>query len=335
MKFSAELERVARTEIASKENLGMYMSEQELDVEYHQWKTARDERVRDSHVDMEGEITRVGSPFSNGMMYPGDFSSGADLGELINCRCTVMPFVMPEGYMAPAGMSYFRESDLVPIKKPEDKPVSQTETRVEPSFADDREREKYIRDIFERSGQSIREDEAKKIKEGIEEYTSGGMDYKTLRKYSELGEDGFEKYLKSTMGSASEERIASEVAHAKMRVEAIEKFLKVAPKAPQKDIFRGIQLYEYEVEKLLQKGKTFTDSAFSSFSNIKDVAKNRGNVILQTVNNKGVSISGFSRYADEAEVLMPKNIEFLIKNIKRVGRGENQKIYVTLEEIAK
>ena len=112
-----ELERVARTEIASKENLGMFLSEQELDVEYHQWKTARDERVRDSHVEMEGEIVRVGEPFSNGMMYPGDFSSGADLSLLVNCRCAVMPFIMPEGFMAPAGQPYFYESDLVPISK--------------------------------------------------------------------------------------------------------------------------------------------------------------------------------------------------------------------------
>ncbi|MFW6122468.1 MAG: phage minor head protein [Petrotogales bacterium] len=112
-----ELERVARTEIAGKENLGMFMSEQELDVEYHQWATARDERVRDSHADMEGEIVRVGEPFSNGMLYPMDFGSGADLSSLINCRCAVQPFVMPEGYMAPAGQPYFREGDLVPISK--------------------------------------------------------------------------------------------------------------------------------------------------------------------------------------------------------------------------
>lgn len=78
-----ELERVARTEIASAENLGMYESEIELGVEYHKWRTARDNIVRDSHQELEGEIVRVGEPFSNGLLYPGD-RSGA-LEEFINC----------------------------------------------------------------------------------------------------------------------------------------------------------------------------------------------------------------------------------------------------------
>jgi len=78
-----ELERVARTEIASAENLGMYESEIELGVEYHKWRTARDERVRNSHEELEGQIVKVGDRFSNGLEYPGDRSGPIE--EWINC----------------------------------------------------------------------------------------------------------------------------------------------------------------------------------------------------------------------------------------------------------
>lgn len=108
-----ELERVARTEIASAENLGMYESEIELGVEYHKWRTARDNIVRDSHEELEGQIVRVGEPFSNGLLYPGD-RSGA-LEEFINCRCTTVPVILPEGYTAPA-LPYFYESDLIKVE---------------------------------------------------------------------------------------------------------------------------------------------------------------------------------------------------------------------------
>ncbi len=85
-----ELEMVARTEIASAENLGMLESEKELGVEYHKWRTARDERVRGNdptdiadHVILEGQIVRVGDLFSNGLEYPGD--RNGDISEWINC----------------------------------------------------------------------------------------------------------------------------------------------------------------------------------------------------------------------------------------------------------
>jgi SPP1 gp7 family putative phage head morphogenesis protein len=108
-----ELERVARTELSSSENLGMYESEKELGVEYHKWRTARDERVRDWHVDMEGQIVRVGDLFSNGLEYPGD--RNGPLEEVINCRCSLVSVILPEGYAAPE-LPYFYESDLIKVE---------------------------------------------------------------------------------------------------------------------------------------------------------------------------------------------------------------------------
>ncbi len=116
-----ELERVARTEIQSFQNQGAYMTEVELGVEFHQWWSADDERVRGNeptdsadHVLMHGQIVRVGEPFSNGLYYPGDRSGGADtIGEWINCRCREIPFLMPEGSHAPYGVNYFYAQDII------------------------------------------------------------------------------------------------------------------------------------------------------------------------------------------------------------------------------
>lgn len=115
-----ELRRVARTEINSFQNEGAYLTEQELGIEYHMWYTALDERVRDevdaSHVEMHGQIVRVGEPFSNGLEYPGDRSGGElTIKEWINCRCRVVPFLVPEGMRPPTGASWFYESDLVTV----------------------------------------------------------------------------------------------------------------------------------------------------------------------------------------------------------------------------
>lgn len=110
-----ELRRVARTEINSFQNEGAYLTENELGVRYHMWYTAEDERVRSEHVDLHGEIVPVGEPFSNGLYYPGD--RAGDIKEWINCRCRLVPFLMPEGKMAPPGTTRFREGDLINLRR--------------------------------------------------------------------------------------------------------------------------------------------------------------------------------------------------------------------------
>jgi len=109
-----ETTRIARTEVNSMQNEGAEITEQELGVEFHQWWTGDDERVRDGpnadHVEMHGQIVRVGDYFSNGLERPGDKSG--DISEWINCRCRLVPFIMPQGKRPPANRSYFYERDL-------------------------------------------------------------------------------------------------------------------------------------------------------------------------------------------------------------------------------
>lgn len=108
-----EARRIARTEIHNSHNQGVMRIYQEVGVSYTQWIAADDDRTRESHAEINGEIIPFGSKYSNGLEYPGDTSG--DIEEWINCRCSNAPFVIPYGYMAPP-FSPFREEDLIEIK---------------------------------------------------------------------------------------------------------------------------------------------------------------------------------------------------------------------------
>lgn len=56
------------------------------------WVTMHDNRVRDTHADVDGITLPIEEPFQVGdyeMLFPGDDSLGAGAEELSNCRCTV------------------------------------------------------------------------------------------------------------------------------------------------------------------------------------------------------------------------------------------------------
>jgi len=111
-----EAKRIARTEINNSHNTATMDIYADMNVEYVQWSAAGDDRTRDSHVEVDGEIVPLGASFSNGLGFPGDTSGPIE--EWINCRCSVAPFVIPYGFIAPS-FSPFRESDLVSIERPD------------------------------------------------------------------------------------------------------------------------------------------------------------------------------------------------------------------------
>ena len=115
-----ELDRIARTETHSATQQGNNLACGEAGVEYTQWITTGDTRVR--HPEMHGQIVRQEGLFTHPiegwtMLYPGDDSSGADPDAFINCRCFQVPFWMPAGMTAP-NMPYFYEEDLVEAPPP-------------------------------------------------------------------------------------------------------------------------------------------------------------------------------------------------------------------------
>ena len=112
-----EANRIARTEMQTAHNMGMMNTYKEQGVEYKQWRSAHDKRVRLTHIYMDEEIAPMDEKFSNGLMYPGDKSG--KIREWINCRCSVMPYLMPPGATAPIGRQQFYETDLINVKQPD------------------------------------------------------------------------------------------------------------------------------------------------------------------------------------------------------------------------
>ena len=108
-----ESKRIARTEIHNAHNRGTMDKYQEFDIEYTMWIAADDERTRESHLEINGEIIRLGDTYSNGLKYPGD--TDGPIEEWINCRCSNAPYVIPYGYTAPP-MQQFTENDLIKIR---------------------------------------------------------------------------------------------------------------------------------------------------------------------------------------------------------------------------
>ena len=72
--------RVARTETSHAAGFGQREAARQSGVvETHTWITSRDDRVRDSHVAMDGEKADFDKAYSDGSMYPGELD--------IMCRC--------------------------------------------------------------------------------------------------------------------------------------------------------------------------------------------------------------------------------------------------------
>ena len=109
-----EAKRIARTEIHNSHTEGVMRIYNEVGVEYIQWVAADDDRTRESHVEVDGEIIPIGGTFSNGLSRPGD--TEGPIEEWINCRCSFAPYVIPYGYIAPS-FSPFREDDLIEVSK--------------------------------------------------------------------------------------------------------------------------------------------------------------------------------------------------------------------------
>jgi HK97 family phage portal protein len=92
--------RIARTEVIGGTNQGQLEVYKDAGVEWKQWITARDEKVRESHQ-IDGQTVGITEDFTTGlgnhMQYPGDRNSGADADDLVNCRCSVDAVRTKEG----------------------------------------------------------------------------------------------------------------------------------------------------------------------------------------------------------------------------------------------
>ncbi|MBC8280742.1 MAG: hypothetical protein H8E48_08155 [Chloroflexi bacterium] len=82
---SRDAEGIARTEINSAGNTGNFLALKTANVEYMQWISAQDARVRTSHMLQHGLVVKREERFPNNLQHPGD--RDGRLEEWINCRC--------------------------------------------------------------------------------------------------------------------------------------------------------------------------------------------------------------------------------------------------------
>jgi HK97 family phage portal protein len=88
----SDAEMIARTEVISISNKAELETYKDTGlVQKKEWLATLDDRVRDSHLMLDGEVVAVESPFSNGLMHPGDVTG--DGGEVVNCRCAMIPII--------------------------------------------------------------------------------------------------------------------------------------------------------------------------------------------------------------------------------------------------
>lgn len=89
--------RNARTAVTSAQNSGRISSmkrAQDMGIEVKKkWLSASDNRVRDSHAHLNGQIRDIDETFDNDLLYPGD-SNGIP-AEVYNCRCT-LTYIYPK-----------------------------------------------------------------------------------------------------------------------------------------------------------------------------------------------------------------------------------------------
>jgi SPP1 gp7 family putative phage head morphogenesis protein len=88
-RIASSPQTIARTETASTANTTRQKLMKKAGIEKHEWTTANDEDVRDSHIDENGSVVEIGKTFPNtGLRYPGDASGAPE--ETINCRCVAI-----------------------------------------------------------------------------------------------------------------------------------------------------------------------------------------------------------------------------------------------------
>lgn len=83
--------RNARTMITASQNsgriAGFRQAERDGVIMKKVWIATEDSRTRKSHLSINNEMQDNNKPFSNGLMFPGDWSGRAE--EVYNCRCTL------------------------------------------------------------------------------------------------------------------------------------------------------------------------------------------------------------------------------------------------------
>ena len=318
-----ELQRIARTELHNAQGYGANETiRQSLD--YKQWWTADDGDVRDLHIELHGEITRSDGVFSNGLKHPGD--TGGDAEEIVNCRCRVIPFIMPAGKMAPPGMDTFLEGDL--IVKPKEqkvkivKPSKEPPPPLQPKLPTP---QKY--DAVDYIGK-LPKDLSRQTAAAVDKYTEGGYDL--IMKGIERG------YSRSKLIEIARDEVAwtprmaaGVVDEAAFHVKRLDELM-INSKNLKGTVHRGMALSDdvfKQFETKTQVGNTMKIDSITSTSLDSDIAEGfmapgRGEkaVLMHFKTKTGTAIDKLSIHPEESEVLLRKGTKFKVAEVEAMPR---------------
>ena len=110
--------RIARTEMTGIQGMARESLQNEaidlgMDIQ-KQWMATFDDRTRDSHYNLHGEVADENGIFPNGLKYPGDQAGGP--AEVVNCRCTMVTKLLELEEEWGPQIEKFPEREPKPIK---------------------------------------------------------------------------------------------------------------------------------------------------------------------------------------------------------------------------
>ena len=171
------------------------------------WLATNDDRTRDTHADLDGQIREIDEPFDSDLgeiMYPGDPS--ADPANVYNCRCT-MVYIYPELEEAPEGTEPAPEYEQMTfdqwVEAKENQESVQGETKPETVAAEDaRKPEPEIIAEAEELEQTEPEPEEDQLA-GLSEETIEAIESYTGGEEFSLNQDQFDE-IKEKMATTKE-----------------------------------------------------------------------------------------------------------------------------------
>lgn len=173
------------------------------------------------------------------------------------------------------------------------------------------------KDLEKASGQKITFDEAKEMKSAVSMYS--GSSYASIRMAQTNPDNAMDLYIEAGKN--------------------IEKYIKLAPKWNDGQLFRGINLPKDVIEQL-NLDSEIDMIGVSSWSSLETKAitfskkGDNSRVIFNLPQTKnGVSITHLSQFDSEKEVIISKDAKFIIKKIEKKDINGDKYTFIDVEEV--
>ena len=90
---AGKIRLIARTEVAKGQSAITRVRAEQLDLDWYQWATSKDSRVRDSHRNMDLVLVKWSDPPSPELLVHEHDAGHYAPGGIYNCRCAALPLV--------------------------------------------------------------------------------------------------------------------------------------------------------------------------------------------------------------------------------------------------